>query len=78
MGGIGPYRMAQRVARWLQKPFMDRGVVSRGPGPLGAWTRGRDLPPVAQLRSGSDGRSLQREGTAAGAAAGGGRPTTPS
>lgn len=78
MGSVGSYRFAQRLARWLQKPFMDRGVVSRGPGPLAAWTRQRDLPPVAARTFRERWNDLAREGTDARAAVAGGRPMTPS
>jgi L-lactate dehydrogenase complex protein LldF len=41
------YEAAQRAARRGQGPFVSGGAVRRGPGPLGAWTGARDLPPVA-------------------------------
>ena len=41
-------RLAQRIGRIAQRPFVRRGMISRLPGPLGAWTRTRDLKPVAR------------------------------
>jgi L-lactate dehydrogenase complex protein LldF len=41
------YESAQRAARRGQGPFLSDGSLRRGPGPLGAWTRARDLPAVA-------------------------------
>jgi L-lactate dehydrogenase complex protein LldF len=42
------YESAQRAARRGQGPFVRNGSVRQLPGPLGAWTSARDLPPVAQ------------------------------
>lgn len=36
---------AQRCLRWLLRPGRG-GWISRGPGPVDAWTRVRDLPPL--------------------------------
>jgi L-lactate dehydrogenase complex protein LldF len=47
-GAPGRLRFAQRLARLLQRPFVRRGVIRRLPGPLSAWTRTRDLRPVAR------------------------------
>jgi L-lactate dehydrogenase complex protein LldF len=41
------YESAQRAARRGQGPFVRHGSVRQLPGPLGAWTSARDLPPVA-------------------------------
>ncbi|HSB73954.1 MAG TPA: LutB/LldF family L-lactate oxidation iron-sulfur protein [Candidatus Methylomirabilis sp.] len=41
------YRLAARLARVLQWPFLRAGRLRRLPGPLAGWTRFRDLPPVA-------------------------------
>jgi L-lactate dehydrogenase complex protein LldF len=38
---------AQRVGRLVQRPFMRGGGIRRLPPPLAAWTRTRDLKPVA-------------------------------
>ncbi len=40
-------RFAQRLARILQRPFVRSGLIHRLPPPLSAWTRTRDLRPVA-------------------------------
>ena len=45
-GGRRRFELAQLAGRLAQRPFVRRGVVSRLPGPLGAWTRTRDLEPV--------------------------------
>jgi L-lactate dehydrogenase complex protein LldF len=42
------YESAQRAARRGQGPFVRNGSIRQLPGPLGAWTSARDLPPVAQ------------------------------
>jgi len=47
-GAAGRLRFAQRVARLCQRPFVRRGVIRRLPAPLSAWTRTRDLRPVAR------------------------------
>jgi len=39
--------LAQRAGRLLQRPLVRRGVIRRLPFPLGAWSRTRDLKPVA-------------------------------
>jgi L-lactate dehydrogenase complex protein LldF len=46
----GPRRLAvaERLGRLAQRPFVRRGAIRRGPGPLAAWTRSRDLKPVAR------------------------------
>ena len=41
------YERAQRLGRAAQRPLARGGKIRRLPGPLGAWTRSRDLPPVA-------------------------------
>ena len=46
-GGAGRFRLIQRLARICQRPFVSHGAITRLPGPLHDWTRGRDLRPVA-------------------------------
>jgi L-lactate dehydrogenase complex protein LldF len=41
------YRLAVRAGRLAQRPFARRGAIGRAPFALSAWTRTRDLPPVA-------------------------------
>ena len=41
------YRVAARLGRWLQRPFVRGEVIRRVPLVFGDWTRTRDLPPVA-------------------------------
>ncbi len=45
----GPlYRLALRCAGILQKPFIsETGMIKKMAGPASAWTRDRDLPPLA-------------------------------
>jgi len=42
-------RVAQRVARQLQRPLIKSGMIRRLPPPFSAWTRTRDLRPVAKI-----------------------------
>jgi hypothetical protein len=42
-------RLAQRVARQLQRPLIKSGMIRRLPPPFSAWTRTRDLRPVAKI-----------------------------
>src|SRR5690606_39108682 len=42
------YRWAARAAAVLQEPLVEDGMLRGGPGPLAAWTAGRDFPPVAR------------------------------
>jgi L-lactate dehydrogenase complex protein LldF len=42
------FAVAQGLARLAQRPFVRRGAIRRLPGPLAAWTRTRDLRPVAR------------------------------
>jgi L-lactate dehydrogenase complex protein LldF len=39
---------AQWIGRIAQRPFVRRGMIRTLPGPLGAWTRTRNLKPVAR------------------------------
>jgi L-lactate dehydrogenase complex protein LldF len=41
------FRLAGRIGRLAQKPFVSGGRLRRLPLVLGRWTRSRDLPPVA-------------------------------
>jgi L-lactate dehydrogenase complex protein LldF len=41
------FALAQRLGRQAQRPLLRGGLVRTLPGPLGGWTRGRDLRPVA-------------------------------
>jgi L-lactate dehydrogenase complex protein LldF len=41
------YRLAARIGRAVQKPFVREGRIRALPSVLGAWTKTRDLPPVA-------------------------------
>ncbi|HEY1275646.1 MAG TPA: LutB/LldF family L-lactate oxidation iron-sulfur protein [Thermoleophilaceae bacterium] len=41
------YERAQRLGRAAQRPLVRDGLIRRAPGPLAAWTRARDLAPVA-------------------------------
>jgi L-lactate dehydrogenase complex protein LldF len=47
-GGPRRLALAERLVRLAQRPFVRGGVVRRAPGPLAAWTRSRDLKPVAR------------------------------
>jgi L-lactate dehydrogenase complex protein LldF len=55
------YRLTVRLARVLQRPFLRRGRLKRLPGPLGGWTRFRDLPPLATKPFHVRWRELERE-----------------
>jgi L-lactate dehydrogenase complex protein LldF len=43
----GRFVLAQRLGRLAQRPFVRGGAIRRLPPPLSAWTRTRDLKPVA-------------------------------
>jgi L-lactate dehydrogenase complex protein LldF len=43
----GRLRLAQRLARIAQRPLVRSGLIHRLPPPLSAWTRTRDMRPVA-------------------------------
>jgi len=43
----GLYRVATRLGRLVQRPFVRGDVIRRVPLVFGGWTRTRDLPPVA-------------------------------
>jgi L-lactate dehydrogenase complex protein LldF len=45
-GGARRFALAQRLTRVAQRPFVRGGAIRRLPGPLGEWTRTRDLKAV--------------------------------
>jgi L-lactate dehydrogenase complex protein LldF len=45
-GGARRFALAQRLTRLAQRPFVRGGAIHRLPGPLGEWTRTRDLKAV--------------------------------
>jgi L-lactate dehydrogenase complex protein LldF len=47
-GGRRRFELAQRLGRIAQRPFVRGGAIRRLPRPLDAWTRTRDLKPVAR------------------------------
>jgi L-lactate dehydrogenase complex protein LldF len=47
-GARGRFALAQRLGRALQRPFVRGGWIRRLPPPLSAWTRTRDLRPIAR------------------------------
>ena len=56
------YRLAARVGRTLQRPFVRRGAIRRLPLFFGDWTRTRDLPPIATSTFQERWARLAREG----------------
>jgi L-lactate dehydrogenase complex protein LldF len=46
-GGARRFALAGRIGRLVQRPFVRGGRIRALPGPLGAWTRTRDLAPLA-------------------------------
>jgi L-lactate dehydrogenase complex protein LldF len=55
------YRLAARLARILQRPFLRNGRLGRLPGPAAGWTRFRDFPPVASRPFHARWREFERE-----------------
>jgi L-lactate dehydrogenase complex protein LldF len=55
------YRTAARLGRLAQRPFMRRGMIRRLPLFFGAWTRTRDLPPIAPRTFQERWAELERE-----------------
>jgi len=55
------YRLAAPLARLLQRPWVRGGAIRRLPLAFGAWTRARDLPPVATRTFRERWRDLERE-----------------
>lgn len=47
-GSPARFTLAQRLGRLAQRPLVHRGAIRRLPPPLAAWTRTRDLKPVAR------------------------------
>jgi L-lactate dehydrogenase complex protein LldF len=47
-GGPRRLALAERLGRLAQRPFVRAGRIRRLPGPLAAWTRTRDLKPLAR------------------------------
>jgi L-lactate dehydrogenase complex protein LldF len=54
-GGARRFALAQRLTRLAQRPFVRGGAIRRLPGPLGEWTRTRDLRPSRAPASASGG-----------------------
>jgi L-lactate dehydrogenase complex protein LldF len=55
------YRLAARLGRIFQWPFLRDGYLERLPGPGAGWTRFRDLPPVAARPFHVRWKELERE-----------------
>ena len=55
------YRLAARLGRIFQRPFLHDGYLDRLPGPGAGWTRFRDLPPVAARPFHARWKELERE-----------------
>jgi L-lactate dehydrogenase complex protein LldF len=56
------YRLAARVGRLLQQPWVRDGAIRRLPLFFGDWTRTRDLPPIAMRTFQERWAELEREG----------------
>jgi L-lactate dehydrogenase complex protein LldF len=56
------YRLAGRVGRALQRPFVRDGAIRGLPAFFGHWTRTRDLPPIAARTFQERWAELEREG----------------
>ncbi len=56
------YRMAARLARTVQRPFLRDGYLEHLPGPGAGWTRFRDLPRVAARPFHARWKDLEPEG----------------
>lgn len=67
------YRLASKAGALFQAPFKRGGKLRGGPGPLKAWTAGRDFPAVARRTFRERWPKLQREE----GAGGGGRSEAP-
>lgn len=42
------FTLAQRLGRLMQRPFVRDNAIGRLPPPFAAWTRTRDLQPIAR------------------------------
>jgi L-lactate dehydrogenase complex protein LldF len=47
-GGRRRFTWVQRLGRLAQRPLVRRGAIPTAPGPFAAWTRTRDLRPIAR------------------------------
>jgi hypothetical protein len=56
------YRLAARLGRVLQRPFVRGGSIRRLPLLFADWTRTRDLPPIAARTFQERWTALEREG----------------
>jgi len=56
------YRVAARLARLVQRPFVRGDVIRRVPLVFGDWTRTRDLPPIAARTFQERWAELERQG----------------
>jgi L-lactate dehydrogenase complex protein LldF len=55
------YRLAARLAGYVQRPLLRNGRLDRLPGPAAGWTRFRDFPPVAARPFHARWKDLERE-----------------
>ncbi|MEK3910484.1 LutB/LldF family L-lactate oxidation iron-sulfur protein [Paenibacillus sp. FSL H7-0331] len=43
-GNVKLYKVAMNSAYYLQKPFISKGFIKKGPGPMSGWTQSRFFP----------------------------------
>jgi len=43
-GNVTLYKVATKSAYYLQKPFISKGFIKKGPGPMSGWTQSRFFP----------------------------------